>query len=86
MAPAPHGNHSAMKSDTTPEAAALQLQAVRRLSGPARLDLAVDMSATARALFQARLRAAHPDWPDRMVHLHILRHTLPEGTLPPSLR
>ncbi|MBA3497267.1 MAG: hypothetical protein H0T86_09190 [Gemmatimonadales bacterium] len=64
----------------------MQLQAVRRLSGAARLALAVDMSATARALLQSRLRAAHPDWPERVITLHVLRHTLPHETLPPSLR
>ncbi|MDZ4864516.1 MAG: hypothetical protein SGJ01_13860 [Gemmatimonadota bacterium] len=72
-------------TDTTEEAAVVQTQILRRLSPIARLDLAVEMSMTARALLRGRLRAAHPDWTEHAVDRELLRHTLPAATLPPSL-
>lgn len=73
-------------TDTTREAAEAQARALRRLSPLARLELAVDMSATARALLRARLRQAHPEWPEGEVDRELLRHTLPNGVLPPLPR
>jgi hypothetical protein len=48
--------------DTTPEAAEIQLRALRSIAPRDRLELAVDMSLTARAFLRARLQAEHPDW------------------------
>ena len=48
--------------DTTIEADALQRQIWRRLGGPSRLRLALDMSVAARTLTLARLRRRHPDY------------------------
>ena len=72
-------------SDTLPEAAEIQAEVLRRLSPIARLELADEMSLTARALLRARLRAAHPDWTEHALDRDILRHTLPTAALPPSL-
>ena len=73
-------------SDTSSKAAEAQAQVLRRLSPPARLELAVDMSTTARALLRARGREAHPEWTAREVDRELLRSTLPAADLPLSLR
>jgi hypothetical protein len=61
------------KSDTSPAAAEAQVSALRRLPPERRLELAVDMSLTARALLGARLRTEHPEWSEPEVHRQILR-------------
>jgi hypothetical protein len=76
----------AAHTDTTRVAAEAQVAALRRLSPVARLELAVDMSATVRALLRARLRATHPDWSEGTLDREVLRHTLPNGVLPAPLR
>jgi hypothetical protein len=65
------------KTDTSPPAAEAQAGALRRLGAERRLELAVDMSLTARALLVARLRAEHPDWPETEVRRQCLRLTFP---------
>lgn len=52
-------------SDTTLEVLALQVEAWRRMSPGARVELAWEMSEAARSLLLARLRSEHPDWTDR---------------------
>lgn len=49
-------------SDTSPEAAAIQAEIHRRMTGTQRLDLAIEMSMFARDLALTRLRREHPDW------------------------
>jgi hypothetical protein len=73
-------------TDTTRHAAAVQLQVLRALTPLARLELAVDMSVTARALLRARLTQEHPAWAPGAIERELLRHTLPAAALPPSLR
>jgi hypothetical protein len=72
--------------DTTPEAAEQQTEALRRLGAVARLNLAVDLSRTARVFLRARLRATYPEWSELELERELLRHTLPEVALPPGLR
>ncbi len=60
-------------SDTTPEVLALQVEAWRRMSPGARVELAWEMSEMARELLRARLRGEHPEWADREVGLAIAR-------------
>jgi len=71
-------------SDTLPEATEIQAEVLRRLSPIARLELAVEMSMTARALLRSRLPVAHPNWTEHTVDRELLRHTLPVATLPPG--
>ncbi|MGE3601147.1 MAG: hypothetical protein AB7N70_37010 [Dehalococcoidia bacterium] len=73
-------------SDTSRKAAEAQAQVLRRLSPRARLELAVDMSATVRALLRARLREAHPEWTAGEVDRELLRCTLAAAERPPHLR
>ena len=72
--------------DTSPEAAAAQIAAQRRLSGPERLDIALQMSVLARELVEAGVRAVHPDWTDDRVKKELLRRLFPAGAVPYPLR
>jgi hypothetical protein len=72
------------KTDTSPAAAEAQVGALRRLLPERRLELAVDMSLTARALVGARLRTEHPEWSETEVHRQLLRLTLAGTVLPPE--
>ncbi len=73
-------------ADTSPEAEALQREIQRRLGGPARLQLALDMSVAARTMTLARLRLRHPQYSERDLKVALLRETLPADSLPPPLR
>lgn len=75
-----------VKTDTSAAIAEVQVSVLRGLSPLARLDLAVEMSVAARDLLRARLRERHPEWSQRTLDRAVLRHTLPEGRLPPALR
>lgn len=48
--------------DTTPEAWAVQLEILRRMTGPERVAMAFEMSEAARALSEAGIRHRHPEW------------------------
>lgn len=72
--------------DTTEEAAAVQREIQRRLGGPGRLRLALDMSVAARALALARLRRQHPGSSELELKKALLRLAFPADSLPPPLR
>jgi hypothetical protein len=71
------------KTDTSPAAAAAQAAVLRGLSPERRLELAVEMSRTARALVCARLRSEHPDWSELQMNRELLR--LAGAVLPAAL-
>jgi hypothetical protein len=73
-------------SDTSPEAAEIQASIYRRMTGAERLQLALEMSETARELTLARLRAEHPDWSDRDLKRELLRYAFGSAPLPEPLR
>ena len=54
-------------ADTTPEAWAVQLEILRRMTGPERVEMAFEMSEAARTLSEAGIRHRHPDWNDGQV-------------------
>lgn len=62
----------AVARDTAPEARRVQLDALRRLSGPERLAMACAMSDEARAASEAGVRHRHPEWTDRQVQRDLL--------------
>jgi hypothetical protein len=62
----------AVARDTAPEARRVQLDALRRLSGPERLVMACAMSDEARAASEAVVRHRHPEWTDRQVQRSLL--------------
>ncbi|MFL5541849.1 MAG: hypothetical protein ACJ8J0_22875 [Longimicrobiaceae bacterium] len=71
-------------SDTSPEAAEIQLDIYRRMTGEQRLRLALEMSDFARELSLSRIRAEHPDWSDwevkrELLRLQFLPEPLPDG-------
>jgi hypothetical protein len=72
--------------DTSPEAAALQVEIYRRMSGEQRLKLAFEMSDLARELTLSRLRSEHPDWSDWELKRELLRYAFGSEPLPPLLR
>ena len=73
-------------SDTSPEAAAIQNEIIRRMSGEQRLLLAIEMSEFARGLAAARLRQEHPDWTDWEIKRELLRYAFEGQPLPSILR
>jgi len=58
--------------DTTPEAHQVQMEILRRLDGPTRLEMACQMSDDARATSEAGIRHRHPEWNDDQVHQALL--------------
>ncbi|HEY0021917.1 MAG TPA: hypothetical protein VGB24_03375 [Longimicrobium sp.] len=73
-------------SDTSPEAAAIQDEIIRRMTGEQRLLLAIEMSEFARELAASRLRQEHPDWTDWEIKRELLRYAFEGLPLPPILR
>jgi len=73
------------RSDTAPEAAAVQSQVIERLTVAQRLDLAFEMSQMARALARARLREEHADWGESDLDRELLRLAFLPADLPPGL-
>lgn len=59
--------------DTSTSARRGQVEALRRLDGPTRLQMALRMSDDSRAVTLAGIRHRHPDWTDDEVHLELLR-------------
>jgi hypothetical protein len=60
-------------SDTSPEAAEVQLNVFRAMTGEQRLKLALEMSDFAREISLSRIRSEHPDWSDWEVKRELLR-------------
>lgn len=75
-----------MMCDTSPEAAEIQADIYRRMSGEERLRLAMEMSMAARELTLARLRAQHPGWSEFELKRELLRYAFGSAPLPPPLR
>lgn len=58
--------------DTTTDARRRQLDIHRRLTGPERVRLAVEMSDDAREIAAAGVRHRHPDWSQERVRREVL--------------
>jgi hypothetical protein len=72
-------------SDTSPEAAEVQLAVFRRMSGEQRLKLALEMSDFARELSLSRIRSENPSWSDWEVKRELLRLDFFPDPLPAGL-
>jgi hypothetical protein len=59
--------------DTSTKARRVQVEALRRLDGPTRLQMALRMSDDSRDVTLAGIRHRHPDWTDDDVHRELLR-------------
>ena len=73
-------------SDTTSNAAEIQASVLRRLSGVARIELAFEMSMTARALARARIESERPAWNASEIDREVLRLMFAPADLPVALR
>jgi hypothetical protein len=78
--------HFAVISDTTPEAAACQLEIVRTMSGEQRIQLAYEMSIFVREIAAEGIRHDHPDWTGAQIARELLRRAFFPAPLPPWLR
>jgi hypothetical protein len=65
-------------SDTSPEAARVQLAALRAMPGSRRAEMAMEMSEAVRETARAGIRSRHPEYSDEQVHLAFLRLVLGE--------
>jgi len=72
--------------DTSPEAAAVQAEIIRRMTGEERLLLALEMSVAAKELTASRIRHDHPDWSEDEVRREVLRYAFDFKNLPPPLQ
>jgi len=54
-------------ADTSPEAWHVQLEIVRRMTGPERVARAFELSDEARAVTEAGIRYRHPGWTEDQV-------------------
>jgi hypothetical protein len=62
--------------DTSRAARDAQLAAIRRLDGPARVEMAMRMSDEAREISRAGIRHRHPDWSDERIRAALLEVVL----------
>lgn len=60
-------------SDTSPKVEAMQLEALRSMTGGQRVMLGSEMSLFSREVMKAGIRREHPDWSERQVKLEVLR-------------
>jgi hypothetical protein len=60
-------------SDTIPAAQTVQVEILRAMSGEQRLLRALEMSMFARELAGEGIRRDHPEWPEALVAIELLR-------------
>jgi hypothetical protein len=70
------GAHIGVPGDTAQSAAAVQLGALRSLSGSERVAIAFQLSAAAREVSAAGIRARHPEYSNDEVEHALRRLTL----------
>jgi hypothetical protein len=78
--------YTGLVTNTSPEAAALQISIQRKMTGAERLRLALEMSYAVRELALARLRRDHPDWSEWELKRELLRYAFGSEPLPAPLR
>ena len=59
-------------ADTTRQARSIQLNILRRMPGPARVSMALEMSESVREVTRAGIRHRHPEWSEEQVHDELL--------------
>ncbi len=65
-------------ADTTPEAAAVQLEIYRRMPPWRRLRAALEMGDMGRSLSAAGIRSRHPEYTEEQVRLAVIRLSVGE--------
>lgn len=73
-------------TDTSPEAAAIQLEILRKMTGEQRMMLAYEMSMFVRELAKEGVRRRHPDWCEAQIDREWLRLAFFPEPLPAGLR
>lgn len=68
--------------DTSARAAEVQASIYRRMSGSERVQLAYEISMTAREFAASRIRAEHPEWSEADVRRELLRIAFLPAPLP----
>jgi hypothetical protein len=66
--------------DTTPDAAAVQLAAYRRMGGMGRLKIAFELSNLVHALAETGIRKRHPEYTAEQVTAALARQLYPMPT------
>lgn len=59
--------------DTTAAARRVQVEALRRLDGPTRLQMACEMSDETREVTLSGIQHRHPGWNEAAIHRELLR-------------
>lgn len=73
-------------SDTNPKIEAMQLAAIRSMTGGQRMLLGVELSLLSREFMKAGIRREHPEWTERQVKLEVLRLLFFPKPLPTWMR
>jgi hypothetical protein len=71
--------------DTSPEAARIQLEILREMTGEQRMKIAFKLTDFMRRATLSRIRAEHPEWTDWQVKRELLRIAFLPAPLPPGL-
>lgn len=71
--------------DTSPDAARVRLDALRRMSGDERVKITVGMTNFMRKMTISRIRTEHPEWTDREIKRELLRIAFLPKPLPHDL-
>jgi len=72
-------------SDTSPEAAAVQREILRGMTGEQRMKLAFKLTDFMRRSALSRIRSEHPEWTEWQVKRELLRIAFHPEPLPPGL-
>ena len=73
------------QGDTHPDAARVQAELIRNMSGEQRIKRVCQMSNAMRRMAVTRIRADHPEWSDWDVKRELLRRAFFPDPLPPGL-
>ena len=73
------------QSDTSPEAARVQLEVLRNMTGEQRISIAFKLTDFMRRATLSRIRAEHPEWSAWEVKRELLRIAFLPDPLPPGL-
>jgi hypothetical protein len=71
--------------DTSPEAARIQLEILREMTGEQRMKIAFKLTDFMRRTALARIRSEHPEWTSWQVKRELLRIAFLPEPLPPGL-
>jgi hypothetical protein len=70
------------RTDTSPEIAEMQAEALRRKTPAERFRMIIEMSVLARSFTRAGIRARHPDWNDARIDRALVRMAFDGRPLP----